>query len=181
MDDATGDGMTVINLSVATDYAILLSLDPSTQALEQAAQAGVIVVTAAGNSGPNPQTVPSPASIPTVIAVGSSNNDRVFAGSLTAGSRTLEAIPGSGSNSTTPITAPLVDVSGLDGTGLACGALPANSLAGSIAFILRGTCIFTSKLDNAQAAGAVAAVVYDDVAGEDPPTMSVGGATRPPP
>jgi minor extracellular serine protease Vpr len=180
IDDAVADGMDVINLSLGTDYAILLSQDVEVQALQQAVAAGVIVVASAGNNGPDPQTVSSPADAPSVIAVGASNNDRFFAGSVaTTGGQTLEAVPGTGGNSATPITAPLVDVANLDVTGLACGTLPPNSLVGSLVLIFRGTCTFESKLNNAQAAGAVGAVMYDNVAGEDPITMAVGAAALP--
>src|SRR5262249_39863943 len=66
----------------------------------------------------------------------------------------------------------------LDGSGQACGSLPPASLAGGIAFILRGVCTFEIKLNNARAAGAVGALVYNNVAG-DPVTMGVGAATLP--
>jgi minor extracellular serine protease Vpr len=62
---------------------------------------------------------------------------------------------------------------------MACSTLPPNSLAGSIALIFRGACYFENKLDNAQAAGALGAVVYDNVAGEIPITMGIGAATLP--
>jgi outer membrane protein TolC len=85
----------------------------------------------------------------------------------------------SSSNQAAPIAAPLADVAPLDGNGLACFPLPAGSLVGAIAFIFRGTCTFETKLNNAQAAGAVGALVYDNNPGEDPITMGVGSATLP--
>jgi subtilisin family serine protease len=180
IEDAVTDGMDVISLSLGSDVAERLQYDSEAQALEQAAALGVIVVASAGNNGSDPATIASPADAPSVIAVGASNNDRMFAGSvLLPGGQTLTAIPAAEANSATPIAAALADVSQLDGNGLACSAFPANSLAGSIAFIFRGTCTFESKLDNAQAAGAVAALVYDNVPGEDPITMGVGAASLP--
>lgn len=59
-----------------------------------------------------------------------------------------------------------------DGTAhLACGA-PANSLAGKIALIDRGTCAFAAKAKNAQNAGAIAVIVVNNVPG---PPSTMGG------
>ena len=47
-------------------------------------------------------------------------------------------------------------------THLGCG-VPANSIAGKIVFINRGTCNFTQKVKDAQTAGAIAVIMIDDV------------------
>ncbi|MBC5835086.1 T9SS sorting signal type C domain-containing protein [Flavobacterium sp. F372] len=47
----------------------------------------------------------------------------------------------------------------------ACSLLPANSMAGKIALIRRGTCTFESKVLQAEAAGAVAVIIMNNVAG----------------
>ncbi|MEO7445435.1 MAG: M36 family metallopeptidase [Ferruginibacter sp.] len=63
-----------------------------------------------------------------------------------------------------------------DATGTlheACGAAPVNSVTGKIALIVRGNCNFTIKVKNAQLAGAIAAIVVNNVAG-DPITMGGG-------
>jgi hypothetical protein len=52
-------------------------------------------------------------------------------------------------------------------------------LQGKIALILRGTCFFEDKLNNAQQAGAIAAVVYTDEARPDPISMDTGAANLP--
>jgi minor extracellular serine protease Vpr len=180
IEDAVTDGMDVISMSLGSDVAERLEYDPEVQALELAVASGVIVVASAGNNGSDPETIGSPADAPSVIAVGASANDRMFAGTvLLPGGQTLVAIPAAEANSATPIVAMLVDVATLDGSGLACSPLPANSLSGSIAFIFRGTCTFESKLDNAQAGGAIGALVYDSVPGEAPITMGVGAASLP--
>ena len=60
-----------------------------------------------------------------------------------------------------PAQAPLVDVTTMGDTdGLACNALPAGSLTGSYALILRGTCTFDTKALNAQNAGAIGFIYY---------------------
>ena len=179
LDDAVADGMDVINMSLGANLAPLPADDLEVQAVEQAVALGAIVVASAGNNGPDPETVASPADAPSVIAAGASNNDRLFSAAVLAGGGTFQAMPAAGIGTPAAITAALVDVSALDGTGQACSALPGNSLAGAVAFVLRGNCTFESKLDNAQAAGAVGALVYDSVPGESPVIMAIGAATLP--
>ncbi|TXF77725.1 T9SS-dependent M36 family metallopeptidase [Chryseobacterium sp.] len=48
---------------------------------------------------------------------------------------------------------------------LGCSALPAGSLTGKIGLIERGTCTFTEKVKNAQNAGAIAAIIYNNTGG----------------
>ena len=70
---------------------------------------------------------------------------------------------------------PVVDQA--NGTGLACTALSAaNTLAvnGKIALVDRGVCSFPEKVKNVQNAGAIGAIVVDNVAGSPPPGL--GGA-----
>ena len=180
LDDAVADGMDVINLSSGSPLAPRPSDDIEVASIERAVAAGVVVVVSAGNLGPNPNTMSSPASAPSAIAVGASSNDRMFGTSLTLeGVAPYIALPGSGPNSENPITAPMADVSQLDNDGMACGALPEGSLTGRIALILRGVCYFEVKLDNAQAAGAVAGVIYTDAERPDILLMSVGEASLP--
>src|SRR5690242_79400 len=62
---------------------------------------------------------------------------------------------------------------------MACGSLPQGSLSGSVVLILRGVCTFETKLNNAQRAGATAAVVYNDAARAVLFGMDVGAATLP--
>ena len=180
LDDAVADGMDVISISLGSNLAPLPVNDPEVAAIERAAALGVIVVVASGNNGPDPATVASPATAPSAIAVGASDNDRIFAASASlSNGATYVAVPGSGTPPPAPITARMVDVSALDGSGLACGALPADSLAGAIALILRGVCTFEEKLNAAGQAGAAAALVYTDAARPEPIAMSTGAAGLP--
>ena len=180
IDDAVSDGMDVISLSLGSDLGPRLSDDLDAQAVERATKAGVIVVVAAGNGGPDLNTISSPASAPSAIAVGASTNDRTFASSASVdGLPAFIAISGDGVVPSAPVSAPMVDVSTLDVNGLACSGLPANSLTNRMALILRGTCSFLIKLNNAQNAGAVGALVY---AAQNSPKaihMTVGTATLP--
>lgn len=179
IDDAVADGMDVINLSFGTDFAPRLADDPSVAAVERAAKAGVIVIAASGNEGPLLNSLSSPSTAPSAIAVGSTTNDRLFGvAAEVAGQQYIAVLPNPVAQ-TSPVSGPLADVSALDTDGLACATLPASSLTGKVALILRGSCTFESKLNNAQRSGAIGAIVYATAEAPDPFIMGVGLATLP--
>ena len=71
IEDAVADGVDIINYSVGnTDISIS---DPDDLALLAAAEAGVLSVVAAGNDGPTPGTILSPAGAPWVLTVGAAS------------------------------------------------------------------------------------------------------------
>jgi subtilisin family serine protease len=185
IEDAVNDGMDVINLSLGVTLAGRISDDVLVAAVERAAAMGVVVCVAAGNAGDAPNTIASPATAPSAIAVGASSNDRMFAPGLVrlGGLSSYYAIPAYGRIWTATITAPVADVAALDGTGEACAALAPNSLAGRIALIARSpqvtACPFAIKLNNAQNAGAVAAVVYMNPDSPSLVAMNVGTSALP--
>ena len=70
IEEAVKDGMDVINLSLGNDVN---GPDwPTSKAVNKAIELGVVVVVAAGNSGPDTWTVGSPATSPDAITVGAS-------------------------------------------------------------------------------------------------------------
>ncbi|KAF2755599.1 peptidase M28 [Pseudovirgaria hyperparasitica] len=73
------------------------------------------------------------------------------------------------------VTAPLVVVSNL---GCTPEDYPA-AVAGNIALISRGTCEFGLKSSLAGAAGAIGALIYDNVPGDAPLSGTLGSAPRP--
>jgi subtilisin family serine protease len=78
IEDAVRDGMDIINLSLGNDAAPDPEGDPQVRTVENAIAAGKIVVLAAGNAGPDLNTINSPATAPNGIAVGASLNAREF-------------------------------------------------------------------------------------------------------
>ncbi len=180
IDDAVADGMDVINLSLGSDLAPRLEEDVSVMAVERATKAGVIVVVAAGNNGPSLNTIASPGTAPSAITVGAVTSDRTFAASVLAdGLGSYVAVLSDGVSPSSALRGELADVAAVSADTLACAALPAASMAGKVALIERGTCTFQIKLENAQRAGAIAAVVYAPANARAPIAMAVGQATLP--
>ena len=68
-----------------------------------------------------------------------------------------------------PLTAPIVDVTQLGDDPLLCQPPAAGTLTGQVALIFRGTCDFSLKVPNAYAAGAVGVIIVNNSA-----VMNVG-------
>jgi subtilisin family serine protease len=202
IDQAVADGVDIINYSVGSSLFTITA--PDDFALIGAARAGVLAVVAAGNEGPNLQTITSPASNPAVITVGASSRDgqhslealQVNAPASVAGKYAVkEAAFTPPLADRDPIEARLVLVDdedetlpdGSDGTTMdACQEITNTTLlADNIAFIQRGGCDFDVKVENAETAGAIAVVVFnlsgDPIvmtgdAGADIPALMIGAA-----
>jgi minor extracellular serine protease Vpr len=148
------------------------------------------VVTAAGNDGnsglrfPVLSSLHTPGTAPSAITVGATMNShllfqavRVNGSAVPSGLQNMRALFGDGPKIGSPLTAPARDVArlqaGLQSDGLACSALPAGSLAGAVAVIQRGTCVYSEKITNAQNAGAVGVILYQ-LEGIEDPVASLG-------
>ena len=180
LDDALADGMDVINLSYGSPVQFSTGPDflPGV-ALERLKSYGVLVVVAAGNSGPGLNTMSNYASQPSVISVGATENDREFGENAVVSGTNYRAYAGTGPTPASTISGNLLDASNLDPTGFLCSPIADGSAAGQVILILRGVCTFDIKLESAKAAGAVAAIIYTDAARPDAFNPSVGTATLP--
>ncbi len=149
--------------------------DIRADAVQNAVAKGMLVVAAAGNdadlgdSWPMRNTIGTPGTAPAALTVGSTNNSHLFYSSLRLPGNDVPAelvrintFFGDGPKPPAPVTAPLRDVQSLGNDGRACSALPGVSLSGMMALIQRGDCLFSEKVNNAQAAGAVGVVFYLD-------------------
>lgn len=199
LNDAVADGMDVVNISIGPLYADSTRLDQDVwgQAVEAAYQAGVVVVIAAGNSGPQFTTLGSPGGSPHAIAVGASSNDRAFGpaiwapwigvlgGPNTSVSGTVVVNSSDGPAPSSPVTGQLVDAASLN-NAYGCSAF-GKEVSGNIVIMSRGPsaspCSFAVKVGNAQTAGAIGAIVVDyqsnTDAGFDPPAMVISPASLP--
>jgi minor extracellular serine protease Vpr len=180
MDDALADGMDVINLSFGSPFEFIDAPDylPAV-AVDRMKQFGVVMVVSAGNSGPALNTMGDFSSQASVISVGAVQSNRAFNGSLSiAGAAPIQAFSSNGPVPG-PITTTVFDVTSVDATGLLCSSpLPAGSASGQVALIMRGTCTFEQKVNNAAAGGAVAAIIYVQ-SGQTPLHPSIGAAVLP--
>jgi subtilisin family serine protease len=157
--------------------------DLLTKAVDDLDQAGFISAIAAGNSGPGNFTIESPGSAARALTAGASSVGHFVGAPVTVPDATppISTTAAVGSFNTVPadLTAPLGVV--FDGTilGQACSTLPPGSLTGKIAVISRGTCTFSTKIRNAQDAGAVAALIVNNVPGS-PIAMGQDGTPNQP-
>jgi minor extracellular serine protease Vpr len=185
LDAAYADGFDVANMSLGGGAHGIRDL--LTVAVNNLDAANMVVAVAAGNSGPGHFTVESPGSAARALTAGASTVPHFVGAPLTVGGSTYGIAAGDFATVTADLTAPLGVV--LAGTALsnACtagvpganGAPAAGSLTGKIALISRGVCTFSEKIRNSQDAGAIAAVVVNNVAG-DPTAMALGGIANEP-
>ena len=187
IDTAVGDGVDIINYSVGNTRRDITA--PDDLALMAAAKAGVLAAVSAGNEGPGLATIGSPAGAPWVVTVAASSRD---------GDHALEAmqitnpmsIAGRYEVKEASFTPPLRDAGQIqaelvlvdDGDDTLANGNPGSTmdacepiendsaLDGNVALIQRGGCFFTTKIANAETAGAVAVMVYN-IAG-DPIVMT---------
>lgn len=193
IDAAVADGVDIISYSIGSSLRRISA--PDDIALMAAAKAGVLSVVAAGNDGPNPATIGSPAGAPWVITAAASSRDgessreaiQITAPSSLAGkyaSKEADFTPPLQDRD--PIEADLVlvdddDTSLADGgtgtTSDACQPLiNADDMSGNIALIQRTGCLFEDMVKNAEDAGAVAAIVYN-MAGDPIVMFGTTGST----
>lgn len=178
MESAVLDGMDVANMSLGG--TVQGPHDFLAEASDAAVDAGMVVVVAAGNSGPGDATIESPGSAAKVITAGASTNPHFVGIPVSADPagdpppRTLFAALGDFENFDPAITADYTVTTPANG----CTAIT-NAVTGKIAVIDRGVCTFTTKVRNAQAAGAVGVLVVNNSAG-DPTAMGADGTTPEP-
>lgn len=178
IDAAVADGVDVISYSIGNSMRDVIAADDI--ALMAAAKAGVISVVAAGNEGPNPGTIGSPAGAPWVITAAASSRSGESSveslqistpASLAGRIATKEALFSPPLAERGPIEGKLVladdgDESLPNGdpgvTSDGCQPLVnAADIDGNIALLQRSGCDFTDKVRNAEDAGAIAALVYN--------------------
>jgi uncharacterized repeat protein (TIGR01451 family) len=176
VQQAIEDGVDVIN------YSISGGEDPYNDAVElaflEATAAGIVVSTSAGNNGPAAETVAHRS--PWVLSTAASSHNRKFTSIVDFSNPLYQGIATLAGEH--PFTEDLlnkpVKYSGENpGNDLGCNAYPSGFFTGSIALIKRGTCTFSVKVLNAEAAGAIGVLIFTDDRAPGP--MSVSGSHIP--
>jgi len=171
--DPNGDGdmsdhLDVINMSLGSSFGS--PDDPSAISSANAAALGIVVVASAGNSGAVPYITGSPAvAAPAISVAANTPGGRLYARmtvnapTSVAGVKQVEEGAGPVTlEQSGPITDDLVVGTPLNGcTPLTNGA----DVAGNVVLLARGSCAFLVKYQQAQAAGARAVVMINNVAG----------------
>ena len=188
MMKARGVNVVAINASFGGAY----STTAESNAIQAAANAGIVFCAAAGNESSDNTTTPTyPANyrLPNMIVVAASDSTDHLAAFSNYGTKVDLAAPGTDIFSTIPtwkgtITSALKRgttnyatttlthggfTAGISGTVYSCGLgyvadFPA-AVAGNIALIQRGTLTFAAKVSNAMHAGATAVVIYNNTTG----------------
>ena len=200
LDSAIADHVDVINMSFGGPAAS----PAEREMLEVAYARGIVLVASSGNgddhSGSKPP-IEFPAKLPTVIAVGATDEDRELADFSSFGNDQELVAPGvnlpmdgvrrTGLDSGLTIEGTDLRVANLalefSATGTVSGRLQAIGLgtaadvaavdlAGKIALIQRGSITFAEKVANAAEAGAVGAIIYNNQPGFISATLGEPGA-----
>jgi minor extracellular serine protease Vpr len=175
IDWAVDNDMDVINMSLGSAFGS--NTDPSAEASTNAADAGIVVVTSAGNSGPNQYITGSPGIADGAIATAAIDPVPDFPGvSIVAGDLTIDAINANGHEFSGPLSGTLKVIQDNPATpeneSLGCSvaafggpnSLPPNT----IAVVNRDTCARVAKAIFGQQAGAAAVVMVNNAAGLPP-------------
>ncbi len=174
MERALADDMDVLNMSIGSAYQ--WPEYPTAQAADRLVQKGIVVVCSIGNSGANGlYSASAPGVGKKVIGTASFDNTHQALPYFTVSPDATRIGYTSATGSPLPPTSgtyPMARTGTSASTADACSPLPAGSLAGKVALIRRGTCTFYAKAMNAQNAGAVAVVIYNNAAGRFSPTVA---------
>ncbi|RUO61820.1 S8 family serine peptidase [Pseudidiomarina insulisalsae] len=178
LEDAVADGADVINNSWGSGPGGDPADSPYRDAFAAAREAGVLTVTAAGNAGPGDRTIACPGCIEDGLTVSSSQHGGDVKSIIETGAFSeIYAKPGSGNFTINePITA-LLALAANSGDNLACSSFASGTFNQQIVVVQRGSCNFSTKANNIQAAGGLAMIVYNNEPGIV--RMSMGEATLP--
>jgi len=185
-DGDISDAVDVINMSLGSSYG--QKEDDLSAASANAVRAGVVVVASAGNSADRPYIVGSPSTTPEVISVAATFHPTLakMYPVQTPVTSPVGSIWQSWSAAPSLVSGSLVyDTANANtrrGCSNAAGASPwvGTPHTGKVLLIDRGLCAVSQKVSNAAAAGAVAAIIANNLAqapGDVPPSFSFGGGT----
>ena len=174
LEDTITDGADVVNNSWGGGPGGDPANSAFTPIMDAARDAGIVMVVAAGNDGPGPQTIGCPGCTESVITVANSRHNRrhdnlfriTGPAPVPAELQNIAAREGTGPVLMNNLSAGITYSGDIDAANFeGCNPFPANAFAGKIALISRGGCSFATKVNNAEAAGALGLVVFNNVPG----------------
>ncbi|HVV97415.1 MAG TPA: S8 family serine peptidase [Rhodanobacteraceae bacterium] len=193
IENAIADQVDAANFSIGPTCGSSPGESPWTNGDEiwlDALNANIFVAASAGNTRANcTSPIGKVANLgPWVITVAASTHDENVSGtgllsatgpgSPPANTQNISLNPGTGVNPGQPLSS--VPIRHYATNEIGCtdsGGFPAGYFDGAIALISRGTCTFEEKIDNAEAAGALVAIIYNNAAGVI--NMATGAAALP--
>jgi minor extracellular serine protease Vpr len=164
INQAVLEGADVINMSLGSPFG--RTEEPSVAASDNAAVAGTVVVTSAGNSGPNGYIVGAPSVANRAISVAAVDaSGATFPGAdivLNTG-KTIQAINANNGGPLPSANTPIVVLRNSDGTvSLGCNKAEYAVAANAIAVVQRGTCARVARAVFGQQAGAKAVIMINN-------------------
>ncbi len=185
-DGNISDAVDVINMSLGSSYG--QKEDDLSAASANAVQLGVVVVSSAGNSADRPYIVGSPSTTPEVISVAATMHPLakmylIQTPTLAPVGSIWQSWSAAPSFVSGPLAYDTTSASTRRGCTNAAGTNPwvGTPHLGKILLMDRGLCAVSRKVSNAAAAGAIVAIVANNVAqapGDLPPTFSFGGGAQ---
>ncbi len=168
IDWAVEHGMQIISMSLGADFGPEDTADA--EASEHAAEAGLIVVAAAGNAGQSPYFLGSPAAGDKTLAAAAMDSTATFPGAtvmlntgtkLTAQNNNAAALPG---RSLSTFVLPDTAKTGAEGVSLGCdeNEYDPAKITGKLVVALRGVCARVNRAIFGQRHGAAAVVLINN-------------------
>ncbi|MFQ5595460.1 MAG: S8 family peptidase, partial [Anaerolineae bacterium] len=169
IDKAVADGVDVINYSIGGGASDPWD-DEDSLAFLAAREAGIFVATSAGNSGPDPDTIGSPANSPWVTTVGASTSTRHFISEITLSATDTAPVTLFGASVTDGVTDfNLVDAEGIadsegDDSGLCLNPFPEGTFQPTdVVLCKRGQIARVARGAYVQAGGGGGVILYNPV------------------
>ena len=162
---AVDHDMDVVNMSLGSPYGD--KHEPSAEASSNAAAAGVLIVTSAGNNGPAPYITGSPGTSTGVLSTAASDPLEGFPGATISLSTGTSATAIVANGAPLPAGSLPVTVLRTPGGQMSLGCDPAEYTAagvtGKLVVVARGTCARAARAIYGQQAGAAAVLMVNNV------------------